>query len=277
MMLRLAFLGIIQGLTEFLPVSSSAHLVFAEAILGIPRPGVFLEAILHLGTLVALVVAFREDLVAIARGFLLSLLRPREWVNGNPHRRGIPWEGRLAWLILVGSVPTGLMGLLFEQVFEQIFASITLVAMFLLVTGAILLVSERRSASRPLQEARVLDALTIGVAQGLAIAPGISRSGITIAAGLWRGMDREASARFSFLLAIPAILGASLYKAKEMALAQAMGITPFQLLVAFGTSVVTGYLAIRWMLEIVRRARLFWFAYYCLGLGLFVLIFSLLR
>jgi len=276
MTLRLLLLGIIQGLTEFLPVSSSAHLVFAEAILGIPRPGVFLEVILHLGTLVALLVVFREDLLAIVRGFLGSLARPA-WVHGNPHGRRIPPEGRLAWLILVGSIPTALMGLLFEGTFERIFASVTLVAALLMVTGVILLVSGRRSSTRPLQETSVLDALTIGFAQGLAIAPGISRSGITIAAGLWRGLDREASARFSFLLAIPAILGAGLYKAREITLAHAMGFTPFQLLLGFVASVVTGYLAIRWMLEIVRRARLSWFAYYCWAVGLLVLTFSAFR
>jgi undecaprenyl-diphosphatase len=291
-------LGIVQGATEFLPVSSSGHLVLLPWLLDWPASGLVFDTMVHWGTLVAVVVYFRDDLLALALAWLASV---RERSMGSDPQR------RLAWLILIGSVPAGLAGFLFQDFFESLFGRPNWAAAFLLITGLLLVASERwhhrhlgkgeaggitslpgSKGSNPLAspsfasplpawDLTVTGALFIGLAQALAIAPGISRSGATIAAGLLVGLSRRESARFSFLLATPVIFGAGALKLLDlMGNGTASAQTPM-LVLGFIVAGITGYLAIRFLLDYLQRHTLYIFAAYCWIVGLGGLVVYWLR
>ena len=261
-------LGIVQGITEFIPISSSGHLVLVPWLLNWPEPGLAFDTIVHWGTLLAVLAVFWRDLVALARAWARSLVE----------RNLEPTEARLAWLIIVGTLPAALMGFLWEDFFEGLFGSPGLVAALLLVTGAILALSERLGRRQlSMGDLSWLDSVLIGLAQGLAIAPGISRSGATIAVGLLRGVRREAAARYSFLLATPIIFGAGLLQLVELFQARAGGAQLPPLVVGFLVAAVSGYLCIRFLLAYLQRGRLYVFAAYCWLAGSVSLIISLMR
>jgi len=259
-LLQALLLGLIQGLTEFLPVSSSGHLAITQHFMpGFSQPGVLFDVMLHLGTMVAVVIYFRQDL----RRLLLSPLP-----GGSRDAR------KTLGLIILASIPTGLIGLSFKDFFESQFSNLTAVAGMLLVTGTLLFVAERLRRSRPQgrleKELSVSDALVVGCAQGLAVMPGISRSGSTIATLLLKGVDGETAARFSFLMALPAVFGATLLQLRHLEELPA-GQLPAYLagtLVAFAV----GYAAIHLLLAVVRRQRLIWFAGYCWLVGVALLL-----
>ncbi|MFQ5855916.1 MAG: undecaprenyl-diphosphate phosphatase [Anaerolineae bacterium] len=288
-LLRAVILGIVQGATEFLPVSSSGHLVLVPWLLNWPAPGLVFDTLVHWGTLLAVVIYFRDDLSALARAWLASI---RECsLNPDPDRR-------LAWLILIGTIPIGLAGLLFENFFEGLFGRPGLAAGLLLVTGLLLIASERWHRPRRQGEGgtrrqgerspcplvpsspcplTIAGALFIGLAQALAIAPGISRSGATIAAGLLVGLSRQESARFSFLLAMPAILGAGVLQLVDL-MESGTALTQLPtLIIGFIAAGVTGYLAIRLLLDYLQRHTLNVFAVYCWIVGLMGLVVYWLR
>jgi len=261
-------LGIIQGLTEFLPISSSGHLVLTQHLFGMKEPEVFFDVVLHLGTLAAICLVLWREIWSLAieiirlplalkeRGALATAWRER------PHFR-------LLILIAAGSIPTGLIGYIFQDFLESLFASTLTVGMALLVTGLVLFLTRSiKTGSRKVTGFRLVDALLIGLAQGLAITPGISRSGFTISAGLFLGLDRELSARYSFLLAIPAILGALVFQIDGIA-ASSFGLSG--LILGFVAATISGWLAIVVLLKIVRGGNLFYFAYYCWLIGLVTL------
>ena len=257
------FLGILQGATEFLPVSSSGHLVLAQHLLGdFQQPGVLFDVLLHLGTMVAVVFYFRRDLA----GLLSSL-----WRRDEPARQ----QRFMVSLLIAGSVPTAIIGLLFREAFIGMFERPALVCIMLLVTGSLLWLAERLSHRQGARRKQVslTDALLTGTVQGLAIIPGISRSGSTIAALLLRGVDGETAARFSFLLALPAVCGAALLSARDLNHLAPGVLLPY--LAGTFASLLTGVLCIHLLLGVVRRRQLHWFAYYCWlagGLGLAFLL-----
>ena len=263
-------LGIVQGLTEFLPVSSSAHLVFITDILGLQQNVAF-DTLLHLGTLVAVVGYFWKDLVIIISSFFSSLLdifrgRFKEGLEETPFKK-------LSWLLLVGTIPAGLMGILLKNEFEALFNSILYVGIFLIITGLLLWGAERvKPGDKDVKDISFKNALVIGVAQGIAIAPGISRSGATIAAGLFSGLNRELAARFSFLLSIPAILGAALVQAKDIT---SFDVSTIVLIAGFVSAAIFGYLAIKLLLKIIKERSLMIFAYYCWIVGMAAIIISI--
>lgn len=262
------FLGLVQGATEFLPISSSGHLVLAPWLLGWDEPGLAFDTMVHWGTLAAVVAFFRHDLFALARG----------WVRSIASRRLNEPEARLAWLILLGTLPGALMGYLWEDFFEGLFGSPAKVAGLLLATGAILAVSERiGERRRRVSDLNVLDSLLIGFAQGLAIAPGISRSGTTMAAGLLLGLKRKAAARFSFLLATPIIFGAGLLQLKELFEAGTAMALMSSFVFGFLAAALSGYLSINFLLSYLQRGRLYAFAGYCWAVGTACLLIALLR
>ncbi len=248
--LEALILGIVQGLTEFLPVSSSGHLVLGKHLLGVKSPGAGFEMVVHAGTLLALLLHYRRDLLAMA----ISLLARRR----DDHFR-------LALLVLLGSVPAAVVGLGFGDRLEAAFEIPLFAAAMLMVTGMILL--SLKLAKPGSGEVRWPTALLIGAAQAVAILPGISRSGSTIATGIHTGIDRAKAADFSFLLAIPALGGATLLKGLDLVKTP----PPSAELLAFATGAaaafVSGILALRWLLGIVKRGRLDRFGYYCLVLG----------
>lgn len=247
-------LGLVQGASEFVPISSSGHLVLVPWLLGWPPPGLIFDTVVHWGTLVAVLAYFWRDFVALASAWFRSL---------TSRDLGEP-EAHIAWLIIVGTMPATLMGYVGKDFFGSLFAAPTWVAGLLLVTGLILALSEwlgqRRKGPHQLT---FLDSIIIGIAQGCAIAPGISRSGATIAAGLLCGLKREATARYSFLLATPIIFEAGLLKLLDFSeMGNATAHLP-PLFIGFLAAALSGYLCIRFLLSYLQRGKLYAFAIYC--------------
>jgi undecaprenyl-diphosphatase len=267
-LLRALLLGIVQGVTEFLPISSSGHLVLVPWLLRWENPGLAFDAMLHLGSLCAVVAFFWRDLWGLVVAGLASI---RERSLGEDPRR------KLAWCVVIGTVPAAVVGFLFNDLVEALFAVPVCAGALLLVTGALLAMSERRSRLvAGLEGIDWLDALIVGLAQALAIAPGISRSGATMSAGLWRGLRREAAARFSFLLSTPIILGAGVYKLKDLADTALAAQSPLVLVAGFLAAAISGFLSIRFLLGYLRKGRLYPFAIYCWVAGSAVLLLAVL-
>ena len=268
-----ALLGVIQGLTEFLPVSSSGHLVLFQNLFGLTEPEIYFDISVHVGTLIAVCVFFLKDLKEI----VAALFSTSTWniKNGGLGARfARKTELRLFLLILAGTVPTAIMGLLLRPIAPRIFSSVQLVGIMLLVTGLLLWLTRRlKKGERRAGQMTAWDALCIGVIQGLAILPGISRSGATIAVGLFRGLDRETAARYSFLLSIPAILGAMVL---ELIQTPVEGAPPLRvILVGAFIAAVIGYVALSILVHLVKKGDLHYFAPYCWVLGLVTVVCSL--
>ncbi len=255
-------LGLLQGITEFLPVSSSGHLVIAQHFLpGFRQPGVLFDVMLHVGTMLAVCLYFRNDLAALLRA---PLRRTDE------DRRQL----RLLGLLGLASIPTAVIGLSLEDFFSRLFHSLPTVAAMLLVTGSLLFIAERlRHGARRLDQLGILDALLVGTVQGLAIIPGISRSGSTIATLLLRGVDGEAAARFSFLLALPAVGGAALLSLRKLSAVQAADIPAY--LAGTLAAFLVGLASIHLLMGVIRKRRLLIFAVYCWLVGLVFLLLPL--
>lgn len=254
-MFEAIILGIVQGLTEFLPVSSSGHLVLAQKILGVNEPALLFDTMLHLGTLVAVFIVLWKDIWAL-------LKRPFQ---------------RLTWLLLAATVPTVIIALLFKDVIEAAFHSGATLGWEFLATAVVLLIAEKLSATagkgRGEAEMSWLDAVIIGALQGVAILPAVSRSGLTIAGALARKLDRPFAARFSFLLSIPAILGAVVFQGKDL-LEGSGGSGALSLPVIVGTLVAAavGVAAVKFMMKIIREGSMVGFAIYVGVLGILVLL-----
>ncbi len=266
-------LGIVQGLTEFLPVSSSGHLVLVPEFFNIPTPGVSFDVLLHVATLVAVVGYFIKDVAKI----VAALFSPRRMTKEEVRY----WRRLFVWLV-IGSVPAAIFGLALNSFFESLFSSTASVGIFLMVTAVLLVASDlatraavrRNRPGASLREMRPVDAVIVGCFQALAIAPGISRSGSTISAGVFLGFDRETAARFAFLLSIPAILGAFLFKLPDLG-GGATGTSGAALFVGFLAAAVSGFLAVRFMMRFLKKHPLWGFAVYTALVGLFVIVLSL--
>ena len=261
-------LGTLQGATEFLPVSSSGHLVLLPWLLGWPAPGLPFDAVVHLGTALAVIAYFWRDWLSLG-GAALRSLATRSLADSN---------ARLAWFILLGTVPAALLGYLLNDFFESMFGRPAAAAGFLLVTALILALSERLGRrERDLDTLTWLDALLIGLAQAGAILPGISRSGSTIAAGLGRGLRREPAARFSFLLATPVILGAGLLQVADLAQTGGLAAQAPLLGVGFAAAALVGLGCIHFLMRYLKRRPLYPFAIYCAAAGVACLLVVLIR
>lgn len=255
-----AILGFVQGLTEFLPVSSSGHLVLLQHLMGYREPELLFDVSVHVGTLFAVLMVFRNDLYGMLRGL---------WAHDDDARQG----RRLLLLVIVGSIPTGIIGLTFKDTFETFFSSTTVVGIALMCTGLLLFATHLvKQTARGIEQTGWGRALIIGVAQGMAITPGISRSGATIAAGLLLGVNREVAARFSFVLSVPAILGALALQINDLEAPAQTNWTP--IILGALVAAVSGYIALKLLLKLVRGGRLHWFAYYCWALGITALAWS---
>ena len=244
-----AILGILQGLTEFLPVSSSGHLVLAEALLGVESSGVTFEVLVHLGTLLAICVYFRQRIFRLAMSLFDSSLKQ---------------ERKIVGYLLIGTIPAGLVGLLFKDFFEAAFSNEAVTAAMLIVTGLILLAT--RFVPQGRLPIKLPSSVIMGIGQAMAIMPGISRSGSTIAAGLMVGVEPSEAAEFSFLLAIPAIAGAAVLEFGSLMNLESELVG--QYLVGGALAFVVGLGAIYVVLAVVRRGRFDFFAYYCFAAGL---------
>ncbi|MBS3818266.1 undecaprenyl-diphosphate phosphatase [bacterium] len=260
--LRLILLGIIQGLTEFFPVSSSGHLVLFQNLFGLKEPQLFADVMLHLGTVLSLLVFLRKDLIQILAG-LSRFCR-------NPLKNASDPQVKLVFYLFLASIPTGLMGYFFSDFFESLFASLKTVGLALLVTGTFLFLTK---FSKEKKRNSWVHPFFIGILQGMAIVPGISRSGFTIGGALFLGWNRDQAARFSFLLSIPAILGASLFQFQKVDPS-----TQPWLFLAVGSAVaaVFGYGALVYLSKLVHQGNFYSFAYYCFLVGMVALMASFL-
>lgn len=263
--------GVIQGLTEFLPISSTAHIRVIPAFLGWEDPGAAFTAVIQIGTLLAALAYFRADVVR------LTLAWARGLVSGRP--LGTP-DAKMAWMIIIGTIPIIVCGLAFKDYITGPFRSLYVVAAAAIGLALLLVVAEgmlwwRRRAGRPLREMQDLgwvDAVVVGMAQAVALVPGASRSGVTITGSLFTGMSRETAARFSFLLSLPAVLAAGvyeLYKERHELLATQEGVA--HLAVATVVSAVVGYASIAWLLGFLRHHTTWVFIVYRLALGVLIL------
>jgi undecaprenyl-diphosphatase len=247
-LIHAAILGIVQGLTEFLPISSSAHLILVPILLGWNDPFIdsaAFDVMLHLGTLVALLAYFWRDLLGLLGAWLASI-RDRS-IGADPQRR-------LAWLLVVSVIPAAILGAAFESFFDEAFREHwQLIALFVLAGAALLWLAERHGRqTRDLDGMTLRDAITIGAAQAVALFPGISRSGVTIATGLFLGLTRETAARFSFLMAVPVIAGAGVWKGRTLIGAGLGGAEIGELVVGVVMAAVFGFLAIAILLRFLR-------------------------
>ena len=265
-------LGIVQGLTEFLPISSSAHLVIVPYLFNWtldPYKAFIFDVLVQLGTLVAVIIYFWSDLVAIFRSVLQGIKDKAPFKEAN---------SRLGWYIVLGTIPAGLAGMLLKDAVEEVFGSPVITAILLLGTAILLVLAELiAKKAKYLEELTWKDSLLVGVFQALAVFPGISRSGATIAGGLFKGYTREAAARFSFLLSIPIMLAAGLLSMIDLVKAEFfLDFLPILILGCVIAGVI-GYLSIRWLLNYVKKNSFFGFAVYCVLFSAVTLMVSALR
>ena len=260
--IRAVVLGVLQGLTEFLPISSSAHLRIFPELFGWGDPGAAFTAVVQIGTELAVLIYFRHDIWRIANAWVRSLFQPA-W---RGHQ-----DSRMGWYIIVGSVPIVVLGIALKDVIEQDFRSLWIIGTTLIVLGVVLGIADRVGAlRRTIDDMTLQHALMLGGAQALALIPGVSRSGATISMGRFLGYEREAATRFAFLLAIPAVIGAGLFQLPEIPGGEnAYGVGPT--LVATVVSFVVGYAAIAWLLRYVSTRSYLPFVIYRVALGTLVL------
>jgi undecaprenyl-diphosphatase len=259
--LEAVVLGLIQGLTEFLPISSSAHLRIFPEWFGWGDPGAAFTAVIQIGTELAVLIYFRRDIWRIGSTWVRSLFQPE--YRGH-------LDARMGWYVIVGSLPIVVLGVLLKNVIERDFRNLWVIAGTLIVFGLILGIADRFSGTRGLKQVSLKDAVLLGLAQTLALVPGVSRSGATISMGLFLGMGREAATRFAFLLAIPAVVGAGLYELKEIPNSHNdYGWGPT--IVATVVSFVVGYAAIAWLLRYVSTHSYIPFVIYRVALGVLTL------
>ena len=243
-------LGIIQGLTEFLPVSSTGHLVILQYFIkDFRQSGISFDVFVHLATLMAVIVYFYKDILEMLR------FKNKKWI----------------YLVIIGTIPAGIVGVLFKDAIEHAFSNVLLVCITLVVTGVILFISDKiTDLKKNKEDITLMDALIIGAFQAVAILPGISRSGSTIAAGIFRGVNRDASTKFSFILSIPAILGAVVLSLKDFQKVSSADYIPY--LAGFFAAFIVGLLSLKLLTLIIRSKNLKFFSYYCWTLAVIVFL-----
>src|SRR4030065_2476351 len=264
-MFQAIILGIIQGLTEFLPVSSTAHLILTPWIFGWDDPGLAFDVVVHLGTLTGIIAFFWKDFYSILQGMMSGIMVRKS-------HTGI--DGRLGWPIIIGTIPAALAGILFKDQIETVLRNPRIIAITLILFGLILLwAGSAGRKKRRMDHINVVDAIVIGCAQAIALIPGVSRSGINITAGLFRNLERDTAARFAFLLSTPIIMAGGLLSGLEVyqeGLPQDM-FWPFA--AGFAASAISGFLAIKYLIMFLSKEKVNVFVYYRIVLGILILLF----
>lgn len=264
--LKIIILAIVQGLTEFLPVSSSGHLALAEYLLGIESPGVTLEVFLHFGTFMSVLVIFWKDIAKIIIAFFGNVWKVWKYPSVMKENE----DFAMAIYIILSMIPAGIVGVLFEEQIDGFFDNILMVGIALIVTGTVLFLTQwAQNEKRPLNWWRTI---LMGIAQAIAVIPGISRSGSTVSTGMFLGMPREKVAKFSFLMALPLIFGATIMKAKAALATE--GFIWSGIIIGTVTAFLFGYFAVKWLLRAIIKGRLYMFGFYCLILGFIAIIFG---
>jgi len=271
-LLQSIILGIIQGLTEFLPISSSAHLVIAPYLFGwhIPaQEGFIFDVLVQLGTLLAVILYFRKDLYQIITRVIQGLIHRQPFSDPM---------ARLGWILILATIPAVIAGVLFKGLVERAFGSPLAAGLFLLGTAALLIIAERvGKRNRSVDTVNWLDGLIIGLFQVISLLPGISRSGSTISGGMIRNLDRQSAARFSFLMSVPVMIGAGAVAVVDLIRSPTFAMQIPTLIAGFIISAIVGYLSIRWLLSYLIKHPLNYFAIYCLVITVITVIFSFIR
>ncbi len=259
-LITIIFLGIIQGLTEFFPVSSSGHLVLFQNLFGLKEPQIFVDVMLHVGTLISLFVFLRRELLQLFKGLWLFVRNPQRH-HSDPRVKRI-------FALAVASIPTALLGYFFSDFFESLFASLRTVGLALIFTGCYLFLTKW---ARIKQKNLLLHPFIIGILQGAAIVPGLSRSGLTIGGAMFLGWKRKDAAQFSFLLSIPAICGAAVFQFGKID----TGSQPWPIIITgVVVSAIVGYIALAVLMSVINRGKFFAFSYYCFLAGIAAIAFS---
>lgn len=272
--LKAIILGVIQGLTEFLPVSSSGHLAVTQQLLKVPEDRIlFFTIMLHLGTLFSVFVVYSRDIAMIVVEFLRligEVITGKGFKLNNEHRK-------LGVFIIIATIPTGLMGILLGNIFERFYSSTLVIGIALLITGTLLWLAEKsNSGKRNIGHMSWMDAAIVGIFQGFAITPGISRSGSTIVGSLFRGFNKELATKFSFLISIPAILGATVLEVKDVFEVGMGDITVGIVIAGVLAAFISGLFAIRTLINFIKKEKLYYFSFYTWAIGLVVIIVSLI-
>lgn len=273
--MSLVLLGLIQGLTEFFPVSSSGHLVIAKYFLKLHLPGVAFEAFLHFGTVLAVIVLFRNEIKELVISFINSIYKLFQGENIlNIFKNNS--SSKLAWFLVISTVPAAIIGYTFSSYFEMLFSEPMIASFMLAITGALLWFGNKNYAggNKNISEITCKDAIFIGLAQAVAIIPGISRSGLTVIAGLSRNLDREFAAKYSFILSIPLILGASMYKIKDLS---SLNINIFILILSGLVAAISSYGAMKIFIRLLKNRKIYFFSYYLWILSVSTIIIFLTR
>ncbi len=259
-LLEAVLLGILQGITEFLPISSSGHLAIASHLIDLQKEDILYETLLHFATMLAIIIYFRNRIILIIKAFLGIFFK----------RYGMVYfeNKRFLWGIIFASIPTGIIGLALQNTVVGVFQSTTIIGYALILTSIILYISDKFN---PIGKLTVKSSIIIGIIQGLAVFPGISRSGSTIATAVMLNIDRREAAEFSMLISLPAILGATILQLKNINPASLTDINIY--LFGMGAAFITALFAISFMLYVVRKAKLTYFAVYCLLAGVATIIF----
>ncbi len=262
--IQVIVLSIVQGLTEFLPVSSSGHLRIVSELFWGQDAGASFTAVVQLGTELAVLVYFAKDIWRYLSGWFVGL--------ANKDKRGFDY--RMGWMVIVGTIPVAVMGVLFKDLIRENLRNLWITAAVLILFSLVFILAERKGTkTRSFEELNMKDAIVMGLWQCLALIPGVSRSGGTVSGGLFLNLDREVATRFSFLLAIPAVLASGLFSLPDAFDPQAgQAASGIQLLVGSGVAFVLGYISIAWLLKFVSNHSFAWFAAYRIPLGIIVMI-----
>ena len=258
--MSLILLGLVQGLTEFFPVSSSGHLVIAKYFLQIHLPGAAFEAFLHFGTVLAVILLFRKEIKGLVISFFDSIYKLFQGENIlNIFKNNS--SSKLAWFLVISTIPAAIIGYTFSSYFEILFGKPIIASFMLTITGALLWLGNKyyTGGNKNISEITYKDAIIIGAAQAVAIFPGISRSGLTVIAGLSRNLDREFAARYSFILSVPIILGASMFKVRELS---SLNIDSSILILSGLAAAISSYGAMKIFIRLLKNRKIYFFSYY---------------
>ncbi len=267
-------LGIIQGIAEFLPISSSGHLVLLQHFFGIKEGNLFFTEMLHFGTLISIFIVYFNDIINIIVEFFKMI---GSWIKNKKITIKNGYQ-KLALLIIIGTIPTAIIGILFEDFFETLYSSSLLpIGISFIITGILLWIANKKPyENKNIKNMGFFDSIIIGIFQGIAIIPGISRSGTTIVAGLLRGLDRNLATEFSFLLALPAIFGAGLLGIVDVVKTGSEMAFTTPLLIGVILSAVVGVFAIKFLISILKKDKLYYFSYYLWFIGIITIISNFL-
>ncbi|PIX33497.1 MAG: undecaprenyl-diphosphatase [Candidatus Infernicultor aquiphilus] len=271
--MSLIWLGLIQGLTEFFPVSSSGHLVILKYFLKLNLTGVAFEVFLHFGTMLAVIVLFRKEIKELLISFFNSIYKILEGENLSSILKSNSYS-KFAWFLIISTIPAAIIGYTLNSYFEILFNKPIIVSFMLIITGAILWIGNKNytGGSKNISKITYQDAIFIGLAQAVAIIPGISRSGLTVFAGLYRNLDREFAAKYSFILSIPIILGATIFKVRELL---SWNINFYNLILSGLVASISSYGAMKVFIRLLKNRKIYFFSYYLWILSIFTIWITL--